>query len=124
MRAGWRAMPFRESMSEIETLEAAPPEVRSSVRRLLRILGLGFITGASDDDPSVIGTYASVGAAFGFAVLWLAPASFPLMAAVQYICAKVDLVCGTGLAGALRRHYPAECSTRRSSPSWSPSAIV
>lgn len=95
-----------EPMSGIETLEPVPPDAGGPIRRFLHILGPGFITGASDDDPSGIGTYASVGAGFGFAVLWLAPVSFPLMAAVEYICARIGLVCGTGLAGVLRRHYP------------------
>ncbi len=75
------------------------------LRRALKILGPGFITGASDDDPSGIGTYASAGASLGFAPLWLALFSFPLMAAVQYICAKVGLQSGMGLAGVLRRNY-------------------
>ena len=78
----------------------------SRLQRALNVLGPGFITGASDDDPSGIGTYASVGAAFGFSVLWLAPATFPMMAAVQYMCAKVGMVAGTGLAGVLRQYYP------------------
>ena len=64
------------------------------------------MTGASDDDPSGIGTYAAAGAAFGYATLWTAPVTFPLMAAVQYTCAKVALVSGTGLAGVIRTHYP------------------
>jgi len=70
------------------------------------MLGPGFITGASDDDPSGIGTYAVVGASLGFATLWTAPIMLPLMAAVQYICARVGLVSGMGLAGVLKRHYP------------------
>lgn len=76
------------------------------LRRFLKILGPGLITGASDDDPSGIGTYAAAGAAFGFATLWTALFTFPLMAAVQFICAKIGLVSGMGLAGVLRKHYP------------------
>jgi NRAMP (natural resistance-associated macrophage protein)-like metal ion transporter len=75
-------------------------------RRLLRLLGPGFIAGASDDDPATVGTCASVGAAVGFATLWTMLVGIPLMAAVQYISAKVGLVTGRGLAGVLRRHYP------------------
>src|SRR5207248_8400433 len=75
------------------------------IRRFLKILGPGFITGASDDDPSGIGTYAVAGAQFGFAPLWTALVTYPLMAAVQYICAKVGMVSGMGLAGVIRRHY-------------------
>jgi len=76
------------------------------LKRILLILGPGLIAGASDDDPSGIGTYAIAGASSGFATLWLALFSFPLQAAVQYICAKVGMVSGMGLAGVLRRHYP------------------
>lgn len=78
----------------------------SPIRRFLRMLGPGFITGASDDDPSGIGAYAVAGASLGFAALWMAPVTFPLMAAVQYICARVGLVSGEGLAGVLKRYYP------------------
>lgn len=86
---------------------AAPPRgVLAPVRRFLRILGPGFITGASDDDPSGIGTYASAGAALGYSALWTAPLSFPMMAAVQFMCAKIGLVTGRGLAGVIREHYP------------------
>jgi NRAMP (natural resistance-associated macrophage protein)-like metal ion transporter len=76
------------------------------VLRFLKLLGPGLITGASDDDPSGIGTYAVAGASLGYGVLWTALLTFPLMAAVQFICAKVGLVSGRGLAGVLRHHYP------------------
>ncbi|HYL40617.1 MAG TPA: divalent metal cation transporter, partial [Candidatus Binatus sp.] len=79
---------------------------RNPLRRLVRVLGPGFITGASDDDPSGIATYANAGAAFGYGLLWTALLSFPLMAVVQFICAKVGLVSGKGLAGVLREHAP------------------
>ncbi len=75
------------------------------IRRLLLVLGPGFVTGASDDDPSGIGTYAAAGASLGFATLWTALVTFPLMAAVQFICAKVAKVTGRGLAGVLKKHY-------------------
>jgi NRAMP (natural resistance-associated macrophage protein)-like metal ion transporter len=87
------------------SLEAVLRREPNPVKRLFRTLGPGLITGASDDDPSGIGTYATVGAAFGYALLWTAPITFLLMAAVQYICAKVGMVSGMGLAGVLRRHY-------------------
>src|SRR5216117_4093228 len=74
--------------------------------RYFRLLGPGLVTGASDDDPSGITTYAVAGAALGFGMLWTAPATLPLMAAVQLICARIGLVTGRGLAGAVRRHYP------------------
>ena len=88
------------------TLEARLKRERNPVVRLFMMLGPGLITGASDDDPSGIGTYATAGASMGYATLWLAWVTFPLMAAVQYICAKVGLVTGRGLAGVLREHYP------------------
>jgi NRAMP (natural resistance-associated macrophage protein)-like metal ion transporter len=74
--------------------------------RALRGLGPGFVTGASDDDPSGIGTYAVAGASLGYTTLWLAPFCVPLMACVQFLCAKIALVCGQGLAGVLRERYP------------------
>src|SRR4030088_1229198 len=74
--------------------------------RLLRMLGPGLITGASDDDPSGIATYSVAGAQFGFATLWTALVTFPLLAAVQYACAKIGFATGMGLAGVLRQHYP------------------
>ena len=83
-----------------------PPGAAGAVRRALAVIGPGFVTGASDDDPSGIGTYASVGASLGFGALWLAPATLPLMAAVQVVCARIGLVTGMGLAGVLRRSYP------------------
>jgi NRAMP (natural resistance-associated macrophage protein)-like metal ion transporter len=74
--------------------------------RYFRILGPGLITGASDDDPSGIATYAVAGAALGLGMLWTAPATLPLMAAVQLICARIGLVTGQGLAGVIRGRYP------------------
>jgi Mn2+/Fe2+ NRAMP family transporter len=68
-------------------------------------LGPGLISGASDDDPSGIGTYAQAGAALGFSTLWTALFTFPMMWAVQFMCAKIGMVSGTGLAGVLRKHY-------------------
>lgn len=76
------------------------------VARVFKILGPGSITGASDDDPSGIGTYAVTGASFGFAFLWSALVTYPLMTAIQYTCAKIGMVSGQGLAGVLRQHYP------------------
>src|SRR5512135_3303511 len=76
------------------------------LKRFFRWLGPGLITGASDDDPSGIGTYATAGAALGYATLWTAIVTLPLMAVVQFLCAKVGLVRGQGLAGVLQQHYP------------------
>ena len=73
------------------SLEAAIARERNPIKRFLRILGPGLITGASDDDPSGIGTYALAGASLGFSTLWTALATFPMMTAVQFICAKVGM---------------------------------
>src|SRR5579864_8036617 len=83
-------------------LEAEP----NRIKRFFKILGPGLIVGASDDDPSGIGTYSVAGAQLGYATLWLAPVCLPMMAAVQFICAKIGLVTGMGLAGVLRRNFP------------------
>jgi NRAMP (natural resistance-associated macrophage protein)-like metal ion transporter len=69
-------------------------------------LGPGLITGAADDDPSGIATYSQVGAQFGFALLWTMPFSFPLMAAIQEVCARLGRITGRGIAENLRRYYP------------------
>ncbi len=69
-------------------------------------LGPGLTTGASDDDPSGIATYSQTGAKFGFQLLWLAAFTFPLMAVVQEMCARIGLVTGRGLAGNIRTHFP------------------
>jgi NRAMP (natural resistance-associated macrophage protein)-like metal ion transporter len=78
---------------------------KNAVKRLRKALGPGLITGASDDDPSGIGTYAQAGAQYGFATLWTTIAMLPMQTAVQYMCAKIGLVTGKGLAGVLREHY-------------------
>lgn len=73
----------------------------------LQVLGPGLITGASDDDPSGIGTYSQVGSQFGYGLLWTAIFTFPLMAAVQEVCARIALHTGVGLGTSLRRRFPA-----------------
>jgi NRAMP (natural resistance-associated macrophage protein)-like metal ion transporter len=75
-------------------------------REIFEQLGPGLITGAADDDPSGISTYSVTGATFGYGPLWTALFSFPLMCAVQLMCARLGLVTGRGLAGAIRRRYP------------------
>jgi NRAMP (natural resistance-associated macrophage protein)-like metal ion transporter len=77
-----------------------------SFRRTFAILGPGIITGAADDDPSGISTYSVAGAAYGYATLWIALLTFPLMAAVQLMCARLGMVTGQGLAAAVRSSYP------------------
>lgn len=76
------------------------------VRRFFSELGPGLITGAADDDPSGISTYSVTGASFGYAPLWTALFSFPLMVSVQLMCSRLGMVTGLGLAGVIRRTYP------------------
>src|SRR3954468_65861 len=73
---------------------------------LLHALGTGVITGAADDDPSAIGTYASAGAKFGLAFLWIAPVVLPMMYVVVYVSAKLGQVYGKGLFAIVRDRYP------------------
>jgi NRAMP (natural resistance-associated macrophage protein)-like metal ion transporter len=88
-----------------DSLDAARPTALGSVKRFLKVLGPGLITGASDDDPSGIGTYAIAGASFGFTTLWMALITLPMMSSVQFMCAKIGMVTGRGLAGVLKTHY-------------------
>jgi NRAMP (natural resistance-associated macrophage protein)-like metal ion transporter len=85
--------------------EKVEPHHQGPVRKFFRELGPGLITGAADDDPSGISTYSVTGAAFGFEQLWTALLSFPLMTAVQLMCARLGMVSGLGLAGVIRRRY-------------------
>ena len=80
---------------------------RKSFLGFLKSIGPGLITGASDDDPSGVATYSQAGAQFGLLTLWTALITFPLMAAVQEMCARIGLVTEQGLTGILRRTYPA-----------------
>ncbi|WP_158788286.1 NRAMP family divalent metal transporter [Granulicella sp. L46] len=81
-------------------------EPQNGLQQFLKDLGPGIITGAADDDPSGISTYSVAGASFGYATLWTALLSFPLMAAVQFMCAKLGMVTGCGLASVIRTRYP------------------
>lgn len=78
----------------------------SKLLRGWRKLGPGLVTGASDDDPSGIATYSQAGAAYGLSTLWTAIIAFPLMAAIQQMCARIGLVTSQGLTGTLKKHYP------------------
>jgi NRAMP (natural resistance-associated macrophage protein)-like metal ion transporter len=106
------ALRRRASRSDVP---ATPPGVREAqvkrepnpLRRVLKILGPGLIAGASDDDPSGVGTYAVAGASLGYGTLWAAWVTIPLMASVQFIAAKIGIVTGVGIAGVLCRYYPA-----------------
>ena len=74
---------------------------------LWKLLGPGLITGASDDDPSGIATYSQAGAQYGLQTLWTALITFPLMASVQEMCARIGVVTSQGLTGILKKNYPA-----------------
>jgi NRAMP (natural resistance-associated macrophage protein)-like metal ion transporter len=76
-----------------------------ALKNALKFLGPGLITGASDDDPSGIATYSQAGAKFGLGMLWLAVFQYPLMTAIQEMCARIGLATGDGIAGIMRRKY-------------------
>jgi NRAMP (natural resistance-associated macrophage protein)-like metal ion transporter len=82
-----------------------PHNPNRGVREFLAELGPGLITGAADDDPSGISTYSVAGASLGYATLWTALLSFPLMAAIQLMCARLGMVTGCGLASVIRTRY-------------------
>lgn len=86
-----------------------PKEVLNKSNKFARFwktLGPGLVTGASDDDPSGIATYSQAGAAYGLSTLWTAFITFPLMASIQEMCARIGLVTSQGLAGTLKTNYP------------------
>jgi NRAMP (natural resistance-associated macrophage protein)-like metal ion transporter len=84
----------------------SPSPTNGRLRRFLANLGPGLITGAADDDPSGISTYSVAGASIGYPILWTALFSFPLMAAVQLMCARLGMVTGRGLGAVIRKRYP------------------
>lgn len=81
-------------------------KVSVKIKRMFRILGPGLVTGASDDDPSGIATYSQAGAGFGYSTLWTALLTFPLMAAIQGMCARIGIITEQGLTVTLKKHYP------------------
>ncbi len=101
-----RQMPREAPASATSGTAARIEKEKNPLKKAGLILGPGFITGASDDDPSGIGTYAIAGASLGLQTLWLALLTFPLMATVQNACARLGMISGQGLAGVLRDHYP------------------
>jgi Mn2+/Fe2+ NRAMP family transporter len=78
----------------------------SYFKKFFKILGPGLITGASDDDPSGIATYSQAGAQYGLSTLWTAWITFPLMASIQEMCARIGLATSQGLTTILKLHYP------------------
>lgn len=96
--------PVKEGKAKSGTRPSQPP--RSIPGRIWGALGPGLITGAADDDPSGIATYSVAGAQLGTGLLWTALLTWPLMAAVESMCARIGMVTGRGLMGALRRKFP------------------
>src|SRR5246127_3937946 len=94
-------------MSDLTAAKPILDEPKSShIEKLLMQLGPGLVTGAADDDPSGIATYSQAGAQFGFAMLWIMLFSYPLMAAIQEICARLGRITGLGVAANLAKCYP------------------
>jgi NRAMP (natural resistance-associated macrophage protein)-like metal ion transporter len=109
-----REDPPPKRLTKGEAATGAPAAGRSSLSQVmhrgpfgfLQLLGPGLVTGASDDDPSGIGTYSQVGSQFGYGFLWTALFTFPLMAAVQELCGRIALHTGVGLGTSLRNKFP------------------
>lgn len=89
-----------------ESSESSTGRVKRRTTGFGRTVGLGIVTGAADDDPSAIGTYASAGARFGLGILWIAPVVLPMMFAVVYLSSKLGQVSGRGLFHVIRDFYP------------------
>jgi len=89
----------------VKVVEETPAKTVKKTREYWNVLGPGLTTGASDDDPSGIATYSQTGAQYGFQLLWLSIVTFPLMAVVQEMCARIGMVTGRGLAGNIRLHF-------------------
>ncbi len=100
--AGGAVKITEEEVQRVKRLLESP---REKVKYLLRVMGPGVITGASDDDPSGIGTYSAVGASFGFAILWMAAWLLPIMFAIQEASARIGIVTNHGLANVIQKHY-------------------
>lgn len=92
------------TVTELPGASKPKPEGKFS---LLKIIGPGVVTGASDDDPSGIGTYSQAGAQLGFSISWTMVLTFPLMVAIQEISARVGRTTGKGIASNIREHYRA-----------------
>lgn len=97
----------RSSPPQAIGIDSRGPGGAGTKKGILARLGPGLITGASDDDPSGIGTYSQAGARYGYGLLWTMVLSLPLMASIQEVSARIGRISGRGLAGNIRRHYPA-----------------
>ncbi len=105
------SVPAETLEKTVETSEAIAKKITrqqpvKKVEEYWRMLGPGLTTGAADDDCSGIATYSQTGSQYGFNLLWLAAFTFPLMAVVQEMCARIGLVTGQGLAANIRKHFP------------------
>jgi len=96
---------LRIASSEIEIAKKIVATPTAKIKLFVKALGPGLITGASDDDPSGIGTYSAVGASFGLSILWMAVWLLPAMTAIQEVCARIGVVTNQGLAGVIKKHY-------------------
>src|SRR4029079_3007410 len=92
--------------SDIFSMKTDASKKPNPVRRFFSLLGPGLITGAADDDPSGVAPYTIAGAPLGTSLLWTAFITLPLIGCVQFMCARIGMVTGLGLAGALRRKIP------------------
>lgn len=101
------ASAMAKSSGDRTVVPKLPPKPTSWVLKVLKIFGPGLVTGAADDDPSGIATYSSVGAQFGYSMLWTMPLIYPFMAGIQEISARLGRVTGRGVAGNIRHFYPA-----------------
>lgn len=81
-------------------------KIKQTISKFWQKIGPGIVTGASDDDPSGIATYSQAGAAFGLSLLWTALITYPLMYVIQEMCARIGIVCSTGLTAVIKKHYP------------------
>ncbi len=97
-------MTVKASQEASKTIAQNKPVKKA--KKYWEILGPGLTTGASDDDPSGIATYSQTGARYGFQLLWLSAFTFPLMFAVQEMCARIGLVTGRGLAANIKKYFP------------------
>ena len=95
-----------QNKTKVVVPDAYQDSKESPIKNFLLRIGPGIITGASDDDPSGIATYSQVGAKFGYGMLWTMIFSYPLMAGIQEISARIGRVTGAGIASNIRRHYP------------------
>ena len=92
---------------EREEKKLAEEPLVKGAGRYWKTLGPGLTTGAADDDPSGIATYSQAGAAYGLGLIWLSLFTYPFMATVQEMCARIGIVSGEGLAANIKKHYPA-----------------